>query len=86
VNDKHLPSAQLAALARVLPMKDQTANGRREWALAAVVTGASLLASLSVLLAIAGSPWRPGVREPRETPLEKPRPRSAIELATLSKS
>jgi Ca-activated chloride channel family protein len=86
VNDKHLPSAQLAALAKVLPMKDQTANGRREWALAAVLTGASLLASLSVLLALAGSPWRPGVREPRETALGKPRPRNAIELATVPNS
>lgn len=73
VNDKHLPSAQLDALAKVLPMKDQTASGRSELALAAVGTGAGLLALLSLLLAWAGSRWHPGVRENRVPSLRTPR-------------
>lgn len=63
VNDRHLPSAQLAALAETLPMRDQTAGGKRELALAAVGIGAAALAGLSVLLAAAGSRWRPGAHE-----------------------
>ncbi len=63
VNEKHLPSDQLAALARALPMRDEAGKGRREWALAAVALGASLLAALPVALALGGSSWQPGVRQ-----------------------
>jgi Ca-activated chloride channel family protein len=62
VNDKHVPSEQLRALASVLPLRDHNAQGRRELALAAVGTGAGLLATLPLLLAWLGSRWRPGVR------------------------
>lgn len=59
VNEKHLPSQQLAALATTLPMRDETDKGRREFALAATAIGATLLAALPVLLAIGGSSWQP---------------------------
>jgi Ca-activated chloride channel family protein len=65
VNDRHLPSAQLAALAKALPMRDPEAKGRREFALAAVALGAGVLAGLPAALALAGSSWRPGVRPGR---------------------
>lgn len=62
VNEKHIPSKELAALAAALPMRDQNNKGKRELALAAVVVGASLLAVLPVFLALAGAAWRGGVR------------------------
>ena len=62
INEKHLPSKQLEALAKTLPMRDDTGKGRRELALAAVAIGAALLAGLPVLLAMAGTPWKAGVR------------------------
>jgi hypothetical protein len=62
VNEKHLPSQQLAALAEALPMRDEADKGRREAALAATAIGAALLAALPVLLAIAGSSWHAATR------------------------
>lgn len=62
VNEKHLPSRQLAALAESLPMRDEADKGRREAALAATAIGAAFLAILPVLLAIAGSSWQPAIR------------------------
>jgi len=59
-NVKHLPSQNLAALAAVLPMKDETKTGRRELALLAVALGAFLVSGLPVALALAGSAWRAG--------------------------
>jgi Ca-activated chloride channel family protein len=63
VNEKHLPSQQLAALSAALPMRDETGRGRRELALAAVAVGAAILALLPVALAFAGAGWRAGVRK-----------------------
>jgi Ca-activated chloride channel family protein len=59
-NEKHLPSQQLAALARALPMKDENQTGRRELAIVSVLIGAVLLAGLPVALALAGTSWRAG--------------------------
>jgi Ca-activated chloride channel family protein len=56
-NDRHLPSTQLQALARVMPLKDVAQEGLREAALAAVATGAGLLALLPVALAVGGASW-----------------------------
>jgi Ca-activated chloride channel family protein len=59
-NEKHLPSQQLAALSKVLPMQDETEKGRRELSLLAVAMGAATLAGLPVALALAGSSWHAG--------------------------
>ena len=72
INEKHLPSAQLDSLAKALPMRDDTGRGRREFALAAVAVGATLLASLPVLLALAGSSWKAGVRGRRNRDFQTP--------------
>jgi Ca-activated chloride channel family protein len=68
VNEKHLPSAQLAALAKSVPMKDEAGKGRRELALAAVGVGATLLAGLPIALAFLGSPWQSPLRRRASTP------------------
>jgi hypothetical protein len=61
VNEKHLPSQQLASLSRAMPMRDASDKGRREFALAAVATGATLLSVISLALAFLGSSWLPRV-------------------------
>jgi len=61
-NDRHLPSAALQALARVMPMRDASGLGRRHAALAACATGAATLELLPVALALAGSRWQPASR------------------------
>jgi Ca-activated chloride channel homolog len=61
-NEKHLPSQNLVALAKALPMKAETDTGRRELALAAVGVGATLLSGLVLALALTGSKWQAGVR------------------------
>lgn len=80
VNEKHLRSDQLAALAKALPMRDETSKGRRELALAAVASGAALLAILPVALAFAGSPWQPAVQT---RPAPSPQQDAAIPPAAL---
>jgi Ca-activated chloride channel family protein len=65
VNEKHLPSQQLAALAEAWPMRDQTQKGQRELALAAVGLGGALLASLPIALAFLGTSWQGGIRATR---------------------
>lgn len=69
-NDRQVPTRDLARLASSLPAKRYGGVGRREWAMAAVVTGAAILALLPVALAFAGSAWpRPVARPARaETP------------------
>ena len=62
INEKHLPTAQLQELAKTLPMRDETGKGRRELALACVAFGATVLALLPLLLSLAGSAWKAGVR------------------------
>lgn len=65
-NDRHLPSAALQALSRVMPMRDTSGLGVRHAAFAACGAGAGVLALLPVALALAGSRWQSGLR------LEKP--------------
>jgi len=66
-NQKHLPSAALAALSKALPLRDTRERGLREAALICVGLGSFLLAALPVALALAGSPWQAGIRS-RSTP------------------
>jgi Ca-activated chloride channel family protein len=73
VNEKHLPSDQLAALAKALPMRDASAKGRRELALACVAVGATLLSILPVALAFFGSSWQPALQKRRPTPSGTPK-------------
>jgi Ca-activated chloride channel family protein len=61
-NEKHLPSPSLNCLARILPMREEKESGRRELAIGALAVGAGLLAFLPVVLALAGSGWKPGRR------------------------
>jgi Ca-activated chloride channel family protein len=69
-NERHVPTKELRAFARSLPERQDRRASRREWALAAVAVGSSLLALLPVALAVAGSVWpyraRTAVR--RQTP------------------
>src|SRR5262245_32198068 len=58
-NVRHLPSVQRDRLARVLPMKDADARGRREMGLAAIALGSLLLAAGPLALALFGSNWQP---------------------------
>lgn len=64
-NERHLASPQLVDLARLMPLRDVSAKGRREAALAAVGGGAGVLALLPVVLAMAGTPWQRGTRATR---------------------
>jgi Ca-activated chloride channel family protein len=63
-NQKHLNSELLSRLT-ILPRKSTFEElTRREYALIACGLGASLLASLPILLQYGGTHWRPGVRLP----------------------
>lgn len=62
VNEKHLPSERLAALAHQWPRRDEAGADRRKLALAGVAIGACLLAALPLALAFAGSAWQAGSR------------------------
>jgi Ca-activated chloride channel family protein len=59
-NQKHLPSAALAALAKSLPLRDTRERGLREAALICIGLGSALLAGLPLALALAGSAWQAG--------------------------
>jgi Ca-activated chloride channel family protein len=56
-NERQMPTKDLFALAQGLPERRNQRASSREWALAAIGVGASMLAILSVALALAGSPW-----------------------------
>jgi Ca-activated chloride channel family protein len=56
-NEKHLPSNEMAALAKIVPLQDETERGKRELSVAAVAVGATALAGLPMALAMAGSAW-----------------------------
>jgi Ca-activated chloride channel family protein len=71
-NEKHLPSQQLAALSKVLPLQDENEKGKRELSLVAVGAGALALAGLPLALALAGSSWQAG-RGPLKTKAKGPR-------------
>lgn len=80
VNEKHLPSEQMATLSRVLPLRDEQDKGRRELALGAVAVGAGLLAGLPLALAFLGTSWHPHRR------FQKTAPRRERELEPLNTS
>jgi Ca-activated chloride channel family protein len=65
-NEKHLPSAKLSELAKALPMHSEAQKGRREFALAAVSVGATILGLIPLTLALGAAPWQSGrqVRKP----------------------
>lgn len=81
-NARHLPSAGLAALSRVMPMRDGAGAGRRQWAMAATGTGAGVLALMPVALALFGARGQParclgrrrGRRDPGASAQEHPSP------------
>jgi Ca-activated chloride channel family protein len=60
-NEKHLASATLQALTAVTSATPLERLTRREYALIACGSGATLIALLSPLLHLAGTRWRPGV-------------------------
>jgi Ca-activated chloride channel family protein len=64
-NERHLPSQEMLALSGAVPLRDIENRGRREAALAAVGSGAGILALLPVPLALAGSPWQAGSNSSR---------------------
>lgn len=76
-NQKHLPSAVLAGLAKSLPLRDTRERGLREAALICIGLGSLLLAALPIALAGAGSTWQVGPRNQL-----KPTPVSAAQPAT----
>jgi Ca-activated chloride channel family protein len=85
-NEKHLPSQNLAALARALPMRAETETGRRELALAAVGAGATLLSGIVLALALAGSRWQAGVRSSGKRKTEVERRRNSETQETFSRA
>jgi Ca-activated chloride channel family protein len=56
-NERQIPTKDLFVLAQALPERRNQRASSREWALTAIAVGASVLAILSVALALAGSPW-----------------------------
>lgn len=56
-NERHVPTHDLQAFASALPERWDQRAGRREWAIAAVVAGSSILALLPVALSVAGAAW-----------------------------
>lgn len=60
VNQSQVPTAQLLALTKAMPLSDVEKKGRRELALVAVGAGGVLLAALPVALALAGASWQGG--------------------------
>ena len=65
-NEKHLPSTEMAAISKILPMRDEGQKGIREWSLVAICSGALILAGLPLALALAGSSWQAGTRSTRK--------------------
>lgn len=65
-NDRQLPSAQLAGLAQVMPMREEAGVDRRRAAVVAVVAGGMLTAAVPVALAIAGSGWQRRIRSRKD--------------------
>lgn len=63
-NAKHVPTDSLVALGMVPKDRLLDRLGLREYAIAASVIGAGLLAALPAALAAWGTSWRPGVRTP----------------------
>ncbi len=61
-NEKHLPTDTLMALTEVTNVSPFEKLTKREYALGAIGLGATILALLPLLLQLAGTAWRPGVR------------------------
>jgi Ca-activated chloride channel family protein len=64
VNGRHVPSESLRGFAAAGPAEPVAAWGSTEWAIAAVVAGAAILALAPVLLAWFGCAWRPDRARP----------------------
>jgi Ca-activated chloride channel family protein len=71
-NETHVPTPVLSALARVIPLRERAGRGMRELAMAAIGVGAGLLATLPVLLAIAGVPAAVPVPTVNQQRMRKP--------------
>lgn len=67
-NDRHLPSARLAGLARAMPLREEAGSGRRRAAMAAAVGGGLVTAALPLALALAGTGWQRRRGSPQGTP------------------
>jgi len=80
-NQKHLPSAALAALSKSLPLRDTRERGLREAALICIGLGSGLLAALPVALALAGSAWQAGTRSRRKSFVPTSKPNSPVSVA-----
>jgi len=61
-NQQHISSQTIAELVQLVEQEKPTPWSRREWALLAVATGASVYGFLPVLLYYFGTAWRPGRR------------------------
>jgi Ca-activated chloride channel family protein len=59
-NEKHLPSETIADLAEAVPMSADQKISKREFALASVAIGGTMLAGVPIALALFGANWRPG--------------------------
>jgi Ca-activated chloride channel family protein len=63
-NARNVPSDLIAELSGLLPVKEDAGAGRREAAIAATALGGFAVAALPFALALLGTSWRPGVRNP----------------------
>jgi len=77
-NQKHLPSTELAALSKTLPLRDTREHGLREAALICIGVGCLSLAFLPVALAFVGSSWQAGIRSRSTSFVSKPKPISSV--------
>jgi Ca-activated chloride channel homolog len=66
-NARHLPSEAISAMAISLPAEDEASLELRDVALAALISGASLLALLPAALKLAGRSWSPTRARPVPT-------------------
>lgn len=64
-NEKHISSDTIRLLTQSGETSPLDQLSRREYALMAVGAGAAILALLPLLLHVAGTTWRPGVRRPK---------------------
>jgi Ca-activated chloride channel family protein len=61
-NDRNVPGDLLTELSGLLPIKEESAVGKREAAIAATGVGGALVAAVPLMLALFGASWKPGYR------------------------
>ena len=61
-NDHNVPTKLISDIAGLLPVKEDSAAGRRELAIVATGVGGTLIAMTPLALALFGTAWRPGRR------------------------